>query len=65
MLRSVPKERVSKHGAAPILRDAALCAAPQDEGGIHDVTFSGFTLSLSKCSPIACAMKRAVIGVPS
>ena len=32
----------------------------------HDTTFrSGVTLSASRCSAIARAMKRAVIGVPS
>src|SRR5690349_21354649 len=33
MLRSVAKQRVSKHGAALVLRDASLRDAPQDEGG--------------------------------
>src|ERR1700686_1197189 len=31
----------------------------------HEETFSGVTFSLSRCSPIDLAMKRAVIGVPS
>ena len=35
-------------------------------GGLaHDTTFIGFTVSLSRWSPIALAMKRAVIGVLS
>jgi hypothetical protein len=34
MVRSVAQRRVSDHGAAPILRDAALRAAPQDEGEV-------------------------------
>jgi hypothetical protein len=33
ILRSIAKQCVSKDGAALVLRDAALRAAPQDEGG--------------------------------
>ena len=50
--------------AERVLRQLGMVEFRLGEIG-HDVTFIGFTVSLSRWSPIALAMKRAVIGVPS
>ena len=51
--------------AEVVLRQAGMMEFRLGDVG-HDTTFrSGVTLSWSRWSPIALAMKRAVIGVPS
>ena len=48
-----------------VLRQIGMMEFRLDDVG-HDTTFrSGVTLSASRWSPMARAMKRAVIGVPS
>jgi len=42
--------RVSKHGGRPILRDASLRDAPQDEGGTAAVASNGPQATLLICA---------------